>query len=55
MLKFRSNWRISEKSWMILALLLAVLLSAVPSQAQKKSNKNKATADSSIAPQESVV
>lgn len=49
--KFRSNWRISEKSWIILALLLAVLVGAVPSQAQKKSNKNKATADSSMAPQ----
>ena len=47
---FRSNFTISEKSWMIPALLLAVLLSAVPSQAQKKSNKNKATQDSSIAP-----
>ena len=43
MLKIRSNWRIAEKSWVILALVLAVLLSAVPSQAQKKSNKNKAT------------
>ena len=28
MLKFRSNWRVSKKSWMILALMLAVLMSA---------------------------
>jgi len=35
---------------MILALVLGVLVSGIPSQAQKKSNKNKATADSSIAP-----
>ena len=49
--KFRSNWRISEKRWLILAVLLGVLVGAGPSQAQKKSIKNKATAESSIAPQ----
>jgi DNA-binding beta-propeller fold protein YncE len=35
---------------MILAVLLVVLVSAVPSPAQKKSKKNKVTTDSSIAP-----
>ena len=50
MLKPRFNWRMTEKSWVFLVLVLAVLMCAVPSSAQKKSKKNTSTTDNSLVP-----
>src|SRR5690348_5893747 len=39
MFEIHSNGKVARKSWTVLAMVLCVLLSAIPSQAQKKSNK----------------
>src|ERR1035438_8520323 len=45
------NWKIARKSWVILAMVLSILLSGIPSQAQKKLNKKGLAASSSLEPQ----
>lgn len=50
MFEFRFNSKMAEKSWVVLAVITALLLGGIPAEAQKKS-KNKNASTDSLAPQ----